>query len=86
MQGRLLPLHAWYRAFEAGGLHPPARPAHARTSPRLAKWIFVAWALGVPLLACGLSLGIRTAIVAGAALLLLGVILNVAQGIRVATG
>ena len=85
MQGRLLPLHAWYRSFEAGGLQPPARAAHARASPRLAKWIFVAWTLGVPLLACGLSFGIESANVAGAALLLVGVILNAAQGIRVAT-
>lgn len=30
MQGRLRPLYAWYRAFEAGGLRPPSRSAHAR--------------------------------------------------------
>jgi hypothetical protein len=85
MQGRLLPLHAWYRSYEADGVQPGARSAHTLASPRLAKWTFATWMVGVPILACGLSLEMRPAIIAGAATLLIGVILNAAQGIRVAS-
>jgi hypothetical protein len=53
MQGRLVPLYAWYRAFDASGV-PPAIGANSLPSPAFAGPIFGCWALGVPLLAWGL--------------------------------
>ena len=86
IQGRLLPLHGWYRGFEAGGMRPPPVSAHALASPTLAKLIFFAWLLGVPTLTAGLVAEGTMAIAAGSALLLAGVTLNAAQGAIVATG
>jgi hypothetical protein len=85
IQGRLLPLHGWYRMLEAGGT-PPARSAHVLASPTLARTSFVAWAAGVPLLACGFALGLSLAIAAAAGLLCAGVAINAAQAVRIATG
>jgi hypothetical protein len=81
IQGRLLPMHAWYREFEAGGFSPPARAVHGLPSPGLARAIFFAWLLGVPLLAAGLPLGMSYWIATGSVLLLSGVVLNAAQGV-----
>ena len=86
IQGRLLPMHGWYRAFEAGGMQPPARSVHTLAHPPLTRLIFLMWTLGVPSLAAGLAATSRAATVAGSALLLAGVILNAVQTYRVATG
>jgi hypothetical protein len=86
IQGRLLPLHAWYGMLEAGGGTPPARSAHVLASPPLARATFGTWAAGVPLLAGGAALGLSIAVAAGAALLCAGVAINGAQAVRVATG
>jgi hypothetical protein len=86
IQGRLLPLHGWYRMLDARGGAPPARSAHVLASPALARANFVAWVTGVPLLACGLALGFSVAVAAGAGLLCAGVAINAAQAVRVATG
>lgn len=83
IQGRLLPMHAWYRAFEAGGLQPPSQSAHELASQPLARLICLTWAFGVPLLACGLAWQSAPAISVGAAVLLAGVFLNVGQGTRI---
>jgi hypothetical protein len=85
IQGRLLPLHGWYRAFEAGGMQPPPRSAHTLASPVLAKWIFLTWLAAVPALAAGLAAGITMLTAAGGALLLAGVCLNAWQLHTVAT-
>jgi hypothetical protein len=84
IQGRLLPLHGWYRRFEAGGLTPPDRSAHTLASPSLAMWILITWAAGVPLLATGLVMAASVLISLGSALLLAGVCLNAAQAITIA--
>jgi hypothetical protein len=76
IEGRLLPMHAWYREFEAGGFSPPARAVHGLPSLRLARAICVAWLLGVPLLAAGLPLGLSSLIRLASAVLLAGVVLN----------
>jgi hypothetical protein len=81
IQGRLLPMHAWYREFEAGGFSPPARAVHGLPSPGLARAIFFAWLLGVPLLTAGLPLGMSYLIATASVLLLSGVVLNAAQGV-----
>jgi hypothetical protein len=55
IQGRLVPLYAWYRAFALGGGAPPARGATALPSARFAAIIFGGWTMGVPFLAWGLA-------------------------------
>ncbi len=83
IQGRVLPLHGWYRMFQASGLKPPERSAHALGSPALAKATLLTWSIGVPFLALGLA-SATPALTAGAsALLMCGVVLNAAQGIRI---
>ncbi len=86
IQGRLLPMHGWYRAFEAGGMRPPARSVHTLADPRLTRMIFLTWTLGVPSLAIGLVATNPRSIATGSILLLGGVLLNAVQMYHVATG
>lgn len=72
MQGRLVPLYAWYRAYAATGA-PPARAAHALPSAAFARSIVLCWAIALPLLVWGLPTADRLAIRAGAMVLLAGV-------------
>jgi hypothetical protein len=72
MQGRLVPLYAWYRAYAAGG-EPPSIAAHALPSARFARLIFCCWAAAIPALAWGLAQGDQMAIRGGAFVLLCGV-------------
>jgi hypothetical protein len=81
MQGRLVPLYAWYRAFAAEG-SPPGRAANALPSASFARAIFACWSAGVPLLAVGLASGSRPAIRAAALLLLAGVSIGAAYQIH----
>ena len=75
MQGRLVPLYAWYRAYAAIGA-PPARAANALHSAAFARSIFLCWAAAVPLLAWGLPQADRLAIRGGAVMLLAGAALG----------
>lgn len=75
LQGRLVPLYAWYRAYAAAGA-PPARAANALPSAAFARAIFFCWAAAVPLLAWGLPQGHHMVIRAGAMSLLAGVSLG----------
>ena len=75
MQGRLVPLYAWYRAYAALGV-PPARAAHALPSATAARAIFLCWAVAVPLLVWGLAHEERFAIRAGSLCLFAGVALG----------
>jgi hypothetical protein len=84
IQGRLLPMHGWYRAFQAGGMQPPGRSAHALASPALARFTFLAWTVGVPVLALGLAAGHLGAISAAAAVLCAGVVSNALQAVGIA--
>jgi hypothetical protein len=85
IQGRLLPLHGWYRMFVAAGMAPPQRSAHSLASHGLARWILLAWGCGVPLLASGLALSLTPLVGAGSAVLLAGVVLNAVQAAGIAT-
>lgn len=78
MQGRLIPLYAWYRAHAATGT-VPAKAANALPSARFARSIFLCWAAGVPLLAWGLPFADLAVIRAGAAVLLAGLALGAAH-------
>lgn len=75
MQGRLVPLYAWYRAYAATGA-PPARAANALPSVPFARAIFFCWAAAVPLLVWGLPRADHLAIRSGAVLLLSGLVLG----------
>jgi hypothetical protein len=70
IQGRLLPLHAWYRAMTHLDGAPPSRSAHRLTDSRAMLAIFLLWLVGVPLLAVGLMVESPNAIAGAAACLL----------------
>jgi hypothetical protein len=83
MQGRLLPMHAWYAAFDAAGRKPPSRSAHTLASPRLARLNLYCWTIGVPILALGL-IRISPSIVRIASMILVaGVVLGAGQTIHI---
>ncbi len=73
IQGRLLPMYAWYRALAARNGVPPARAVHDLVSAPFARAIFWAWTAGVPLLGWGLAFQQTDAIAVGAAALLSGI-------------
>ncbi len=73
IQGRLVPLYAYYRAMAARGGQPPARAANQLPASRFAKPIFLLWTIGVPWLAWGLATGQPLAIRLASSTLILGV-------------
>ena len=85
IQGRLLPLHGWYRMMESHHMQTPERSAHTLASHGLAKGILVAWTIGVPVLAVGLTSASRATLAVGCAILLAGVALNAMQVLTIAT-
>ncbi|BCS32351.1 membrane protein [Luteitalea sp. TBR-22] len=81
IQGRLLPLHAWYRAMHALGGQPPSRSSHRLARPAFTLGILLAWLAALPLLAVGLVQGQPVVIRLGALILALSV---VAQAVHMA--
>ena len=75
MQGRLVPMYAWYRGFAALG-RPPDVAANALPTPRFALPIFLCWTCGVPLLAYGLAGENESALRLAAIALLAGVLIG----------
>jgi hypothetical protein len=89
IQGRLVPLYAWYRAFTLGGGAPPARGANELPSARFAATIFAGWTIGVPLLAWGLAGQHQIAIAAAGWVLTASVVIGgiyIASMVRQAVG
>lgn len=78
MQGRLVPMYLWYRAWDRQPGLPPAVAANALPSARWAKPIFIVWVVAVPLLAGGLAVNSPAATAVAAGLMLCGVALNAA--------
>jgi hypothetical protein len=78
MQGRLVPIYAWYRSRAARGGRQPDWAANALPSAGAARVIFLLWAAGVPLLAWGLAFDDRRAIALAASLLVGGTGVNAA--------
>jgi hypothetical protein len=70
IQGRLLPMHAWYRELARLEGTPPARSAHRLADGRATLTIFLMWAVAVPLLTGGLIGQSPTTIAIAAGLLL----------------
>jgi hypothetical protein len=74
IQGRLLPLQAWYRSMAGGSL--PAMSVHRLAEPRLARAVLVLWVVGLPLVAAGLVDQHHTAIRVGATALAVATLVN----------
>jgi hypothetical protein len=79
VQGRLMPMYAWYRAMARRGGAPPDRAVHDLVSAPLAAAVCVAWTSGVPLLAAGLALERHALTRSASALLLAGVLASAAH-------
>jgi hypothetical protein len=75
MQGRLVPLYAWYRAMEMRG-GPPPRSSHALVSAPYARTICLLWTAGVPWLGAGLTTSHEPSIRGAALVLIAGVIIG----------
>jgi hypothetical protein len=84
IQGRLVPMHVWYRSMAHRDGAPPAISAHRLIEPRLARAILAGWAIGVPLLLGGLAAQRPVATALGAASLLAATLLNAAHGVVMA--
>lgn len=78
IQGRLVPLYAYYRAMVLGGGLPPSRAANELPTPRFARPIFLLWTVGVPWLAVGLASSHEVSIRLSSLLLLGGVVVGAA--------
>lgn len=78
MQGRLVPLYAWYRAWALAPGPPPAVAANALPRAEGALPVFLTWSVGVPVLLWGLTMTEPWAIRAGATVLVTGVACNAA--------
>jgi hypothetical protein len=76
MQGRLVPMYAWYRAMAEREGAPPPFGAHDLVSAAHARAVFVLWGAGVPLLALGLATQAPGGIRSGALVLGAGVVAN----------
>ena len=76
IQGRLLPLLAWYRAMAHLDGAPPPRSVHRLASGRATLAILIAWFVAVPTLAAGLMTGHAATIAAASALLLASTVLQ----------
>jgi hypothetical protein len=76
IQGRIVPMYAWYRALVALEGAPPPRSVNALPSSRFAGPMFFIWAAGVPLLAWGFAAEERLAISLAAWLLACGLAIN----------
>jgi hypothetical protein len=73
--GRLLPLHAWYRALQRRGAFP-SRSVHRLADPRLTRGVLVLWLIGLPALTAGLAAGLPALVSVGALGLLAATGLN----------
>jgi hypothetical protein len=80
IQGRLLPLHAWYRSMDRRHGLPPGVSVHRLIEPRFALVIFVLWLIGVPVLLAGLATGRHVFVAAGAVALFGATIVNASYG------
>lgn len=78
IQGRLVPLYAWYRAMAARGGQPPPRAANELPTPGYAFPIFALWTVGVPWLAFGLAAVHPLSVRLAALVLLIGVVVGAA--------
>lgn len=76
MQGRLVPMYAWYRAWSRRPGPPPSLGANALPRAEGALLVFLAWSIGVPILTWGLTMANVWGIRLGAAAVLVGLVAN----------
>lgn len=77
MQGRLVPMYAWFRALDLDG-KVPSRAANELPHPAFARRLFVVWTIGTPVLVWGLAAASPVMIRAGAVVLLVGTAIGLA--------
>jgi hypothetical protein len=80
IQGRLLPLFAWYRALEGREGDLPRTSVHRLIAPSLALSVFLTWLAGLPVLMIGLMRQHHGAIAAGSAALLCATLISATHG------
>ena len=80
IQGRLMPLFAWYRALERRNGDLPGQSVHRLIAPPLALSVFVAWLVGLPILTVGLMTEHHGSVATGSAALLCATIISAAHG------
>ena len=80
IQGRLVPLFAWYRALERRDGDLPGQSVHRLIAPPLALSVFLAWLVGLPILTVGLMNEHHGSIATGSAALLCATFLSAAHG------
>ncbi len=83
MEARLLPMAAWFWAYSRSGYRVPPPSPHAMRDRRLQAMAFVAWTLGVPLLAAGMAAEAPRLVGAGGWVLFAGVALGALDNVRV---
>lgn len=82
IEGRLLPLHAWYRGLQRRGALPEIS-VHRLADPRLARPVLLGWLAGLPLLTAGLAWTVPLLIAAGALALLAATVVNAWLGFSI---
>jgi hypothetical protein len=78
IEGRLLPMYAWYRSLERADGRLPDRSVHRLIVPSLSLAVLVCWLVGVPLLTFGLVSRHHLSVAGGSAALLAGTLANAA--------
>lgn len=79
MEGRLLPLFAWYWAYANTDYKGPVPPPHEMPWREAQDVVFILWLVGVPALALALALDIPVVVRAAAGCLLLATVLDSAS-------
>jgi hypothetical protein len=83
MEGRLLPIFAWYWAYANTGYKGPVLSPHEMPWRRGQELVFVLWLFGVPALAGGLAFDAVPFVSAAAWCLLAATLLNTANAARI---
>jgi hypothetical protein len=82
IEGRLLPMHAWYRGLQRRGALPEIS-VHRLADPRLTRAVLLGWLAGLPLLTVGLAWTVPPLIAAGALALLAATAVNAWLGFSI---
>ncbi|AMY08387.1 Cbb3-type cytochrome oxidase, subunit 1 [Luteitalea pratensis] len=83
IQGRLMPMYAWYRALERRDGDLPRQSVHRLIAPSLALSVFLAWLVGLPVLTVGLMNEHPGSIATGSAALLCATLISAAHGVLI---
>ena len=84
MEGRLLPIHAWYWAFANTGYHGPVIPPHEMAWHAGRLVVVILWLVGLPCLALGMALAAFPLVAVGGWSLLAATALDMLQLLGIA--